>query len=811
MRKLSLIIAILLAFVFVSGKILTTTKPPTFKSDSPHGEDFKVPCDQCHSSAKGWKFDQAVYSFDHGKTKFSLEGQHKNADCKQCHTSLIFKDAPTNCLGCHTDIHEQTVGPECGRCHTPNSWIINNITDLHRRTRFPLVGMHATTLCENCHKSNSMLRFEPLGVECYDCHSADFAATTSPNHTQAGYSTNCTECHNMNAFSWGGNINHSFFPLNGGHAIACQKCHTSGVYEKIPKECNACHQNDYNTATNPNHSQLGFPTNCEMCHTINGWSPADFTNHDTYFPIYSGKHNKGVWNSCSDCHKNSSNYKEFTCIDCHEHNQNDMNKEHREVGGYVYNSQACLSCHPRGSADDGFDHSKSGFPLTGAHTTTQCEQCHTNGYTTAPSKVCSACHSNKYNATTNPNHTTANIPNTCETCHTTNPGWKPATFPIHSNYYVLAGAHVSLECAKCHTNGYTNQLPVLCSGCHMPKYNATTNPNHASAQFPTECEQCHSQTAWSPATWDHNQYFPIYSGKHNKPVWNNCADCHTNPSNYGQFSCIDCHPHNNKTETDSKHSGVGGYMYTSAACLACHPTGEGEGGFNHATSAFPLTGAHATTPCASCHTNGYQNTSSVCSDCHITAYNQSVNPNHPTLSIPTSCANCHTTNPGWQPATFSIHNNYYVLAGAHVSLSCATCHNGNYNNQLPQDCYGCHTNDYNQTNNPNHQAAQFPTDCQQCHSQNAWVPANWNHDGQYFPIYTGKHKNEWNACSDCHTNASNYSIFTCTTACHPQAQTNNDHQGVAGYSYNSNACYSCHPTGNGGKLFRIDNSNFKKE
>jgi hypothetical protein len=29
-----------------------------------------------------------------------------------------------------------------------------------------------------------------------------------------------------------------------------------------------------------------------------------------------------------------------------------MNNEHDDVGGYVYESQACYSCHPDGRADD---------------------------------------------------------------------------------------------------------------------------------------------------------------------------------------------------------------------------------------------------------------------------------------------------------------------------------------------------------------------------------------------------------------------------------------------------------------------------
>jgi hypothetical protein len=182
-------------------------------------------------------------------------------------------------------------------------------------------------------------------------------------------------------------------------------------------------------------------------------------------------------------------------------------------------------------------------------------------------------------------------------------------------------------------------------------------------------------------------------------------------------------------------------------------------------------------------------------------FNASLNPNHAALGIPTTCNTCHSTSPNWVPASFPIHNNYYVLAGAHISIAnnCAQCHNGNYN-VTPNTCVGCHQADYNQTTSPPHAASQFPTSCTDCHSQTAWSPANWNHDGQYFPIYSGKHKNEWDACTDCHPNPANYAVFTCTTACHPQSSMNNKHQGVSGYSYTSTACLNCHPNGSGGKM-----------
>jgi hypothetical protein len=175
--------------------------------------------------------------------------------------------------------------------------------------------------------------------------------------------------------------------------------------------------------------------------------------------------------------------------------------------------------------------------------------------------------------------------------------------------------------------------------------------------------------------------------------------------------------------------------------------------------------------------------------------------------IPNNCATCHTTSPGWKPASYPAHSN---LTGAHIAIAndCAACHQGNYAN-TPNMCFGCHSSNYNQTNNPNHIAAQFPATCADCHTQSAWTPATFNHDGQYFPIYTGKHKGEWNVCSDCHQNASNFSVFTCTTSCHPQNSMNNNHNGVSGYQYLSSACLNCHPNGNGDKM--LYNNSLRKD
>jgi predicted CXXCH cytochrome family protein len=144
---------------------------------------------------------------------------------------------------------------------------------------------------------------------------------------------------------------HSSFPLTQGHAINdCNACHVPGDYSNVSTDCFACHEADYNATTNPNHLSAGIDNVCMTCHTtMPGWKPADFAEHDgLFFPIYSGRH-RGEWNTCTDCHSNTSNYSVFSCIDCHEHNRADMDDKHSGENGYEYTSVACLDCHPTGS------------------------------------------------------------------------------------------------------------------------------------------------------------------------------------------------------------------------------------------------------------------------------------------------------------------------------------------------------------------------------------------------------------------------------------------------------------------------------
>jgi hypothetical protein len=255
--------------------------------------------------------------------------------------------------------------------------------------------------------------------------------------------------------------------------------------------------------------------------------------------------------------------------------------------------------------------------------------------------------------------------------------------------------------------------------------------------------------------------------------------------------CYDCH--NDKFTTAPDHVSQG-YPHN---CETCHNTNAWQpADFDHNKTSFPLTGSHLDTDCASCHTSGFTGTSSACTDCHKSNYDNTVNPNHANLNIPTDCESCHTTNAGWKPADFPIHDQYFQLLGAHANISgqCDKCHTTAVYADAPTECIGCHQTNYQNTTNPNHTAANFPQTCQDCHTNSAWTPATFDHDNQFFPIYSGEHNNKWNICADCHTNSNDYGVFTCVT-CHVQSEMNSEHSGVTGYSYDSNACFTCHPKG----------------
>lgn len=386
-------------------------------AQSPHGNNLKIDCAQCHNS-EGWKMNYETLRFNHTSTGFELEGAHKTIDCKDCHKTLVFENTPNECASCHKDIHNNSVGNDCKRCHSSNDWLVPNITNVHEENGFPLVGSHANLSCVECHTSDNNLTFTRIGNDCISCHLKDYNATSSPNHISAGFSTNCTDCHSpLSTDGWTSSIatNHSFFPLELGHSnLNCTQCHKSGGFEDLSPQCVSCHQQDYNGTANPNHLSSGYSTNCNECHSLNpGWRPAA-ANHD-FFPLTLGHSNL----NCTDCHL-TSNYSDTSpdCFSCH---QTDYNQ----------------ATNP--------NHASSGFP-------TSCVDCHTTNPDWKPATF------NHNFPIYNGNHARGSAWNQCNECHPT------------------AGDFTVFSCFGCHgqnnmdnehrgINGYAYSNP-LCLQCH---------------------------------------------------------------------------------------------------------------------------------------------------------------------------------------------------------------------------------------------------------------------------------------------------------------------------------------------------------
>jgi hypothetical protein len=746
---------------------------------------FPQDCSVCHSTTN-W----LGATFNHNTaTKFPLTGAHINTSCAQCHKNNVFAGLSAACITCHQADFNGTTNPNhpaagfsqnCAICHTTTTW--QGAKFNHANTPFPLTGAHGNVACEQCHKNNV---YAGLATACISCHLADFNRTTDPNHPAAGFPQDCTVCHSTTNWQ-GATFNHSTatkFPLTGAHiSVACAQCHKNNVFVGLSTACITCHQADFNGTKSPNHPAAGFPQDCSLCHSTTNWQGATF-NHNTAtkFPL-TGAH---INPSCAQCHKNNVYAGLPTaCISCHLTDFNGTTNPNHVAAGFP---QDCSLCHSTTNWQGAtFNHTNTPFPLTGAHVSVACAQCHKNSVYAGLPTACISCHLTDFNGATNPNHVAAGFPQNCSLCHSTT-NWQGATFNHTNTPFPLTGAHVGVTCTQCHKNNVYAGLSTACISCHLANFNGTTNPNHVAAGFPQDCSRCHSTTNWQGATFNHtNTPFPL-TGAH---VGVTCTQCHKNNVYAGlPTACVSCHLTNFNGTTSPNHVAAG----FPQDCSLCHSTTNWQGAtFNHTNTPFPLTGAHVSVTCAQCHKNNvYAGLSTACVSCHLTNFNGTTNPNHVAAGFPQTCNLCHSTT-SWQGATFNHASTPFPLTGAHVNVLCANCHIGNIYAGTPTDCYSCHSAVYKSTTNPNHVAAGFPTTCQTCHSTTSWSGATFNHT--WFP---NTHGNAAGVCSTCHTNPSNYSIFVCTS-CHTQAQIDPRHSGVRGYVYNSANCYQCHPRGNAG-------------
>ncbi|MGB7730171.1 MAG: hypothetical protein WBL50_19235 [Candidatus Acidiferrum sp.] len=496
--------------------------PQRQTTKSPHGP-LSVPCENCHT-ASAWRPIRAVPEFDHNKTSYPLREMHENVKCAQCHSKPVFSNVSKNCADCHADIHRRQMGPDCAQCHTVKGWNIAVQQVKDHQNRFPLLGAHAAIQCDQCHTQLATGIFYGLSTQCDSCHLKEWQNTTNPPHPSAGpafASSNCQGCHNFD--SW---LNAKFdhtttgFPLTAGHAnVPCASCHINNNYnlQIAPTDCGnaGCHLNTWQQTNAPPHPQAGpafAVANCSQCHNTTSWTTATF------------------------------------------------------------------------------NHSVTGFPLTGAHATTPCALCHVNNNynLTAANTDCYGCHTSDWTSTQTlgglvPNHVAAQFPTSlCSTCHDTT-AWADGKFDHSTTGWPLTGAHqmppapgsAITACTNCHVNNNYSLTAAntACYGCHQSDWNSTQTlggliPNHLAAGFPTTCDTCHTTTSWLNATFDHT-YFPI---PHHSSV---CNDCHQVSTDYSSFTCINCHTTtaHQQVPTTNQHNGIANFVYGPTTCYNCHKNG----------------------------------------------------------------------------------------------------------------------------------------------------------------------------------------------------------------------------------------------
>jgi len=651
---------------------------------------FSTTCETCHTSFDNW----FGAKFDHSTTGFPLTNGHANVPCESCHINNNYNLTTQlqNCGNsqCHLTTWQQTNNPvhptagaqfaaaNCYNCHQSTaSWTIATFD--HSTTGFPLTLGHNISTCTVCHISNNY-NLQITANDCGNtqCHLTDWNNTTAPVHRTSGQSfaaANCANCHTPAGWGTAG-FDHSTtgFALVGTHMsptpTPCASCHLNNNYTLSSTDCYGCHQAAYlSTETMggsvPNHVTANFPITasaCASCHPITTWAAGTFDHASFGFPLTNGHANV----ACTLCHINNNYSLQIAATDCgnsqcHLTTYNQTNAPPHAANANSFPIAQCSTCHTTISWTAAFNHSTTGFALTGLHISpvpTPCASCHINNNYNLTSAACINCHLTEWNSTTTlggavPNHVAANFPQDCSICHSTS-NWTTSTFNHNATTFPLSGAHVSVACNLCHTaaNSYSGNLPTDCYSCHITQWQSTATlggsvPNHISSGYPTTCASCHTTTSWLGAVFNHNSTgFPL-TGAHINTA---CTLCHTSatpPPN----TCSGCHM-DKWLSTQTLGAQVPNHVaaalisssgFSLTACSNCHNTTAWTGAaFTH--SWFNVNHGSAGGVCATCHIVSGDYSQFQCTVCH--GNNNAANFHHPNVGgyayNSVACYQCHS-------------------------------------------------------------------------------------------------------------------------------------------------------------------------
>ncbi len=484
-------------------------------------------------------------------------------------------------------------------------------------------------------------------------------------------------------------------------------------------------------------------------------SPGDLTTaHAKY---------EGISN-CTKCHVLGNQVQTTKCLDCHTEIKKLINEKRGYHSSNEVKSKDCWNCHSEHHGrnfrivnykKDEYDHSKTGFKLTGKHAEIKCEDCHKREFIQLQevrdkkdtylglNQVCKTCHEDIHKGA---------LGNQCSNCHNTSDFKKIENFDHSKTAYKLTGAHLNVACIKCHPNEVVNgkEVPKLkgiafasCENCHKDAH---------QGKFGHDCQSCHVTTGFTvinQKSFDHNKTNYTLIGKHQLVV---CAKCHGNDLNSKprHQNCVDCH-------TDYHN----GEFSTGAAvrdCSACHNLeGYDPSTFTiteHDKIDFKLTGAHLAVPCKSCHYQvdkwHFRKIGENCIDCHKNVHGTEITDK---FMQNNNCSGCHFTD-SWNTIKFDHGLTTFALEGKHKDVSCGKCHYKEEDTgnkifrfvSLNSKCESCHKDiHYGQfIENGN-------SNCGRCHTFNNWKPDKFNHNQTRFSLEGAHQKLE---CSRCHPNVS---------------------------------------------------------
>ena len=443
-----------------------------------------------------------------------------------------------------------------------------------------------------------------------------------------------------------------------------------------------------------------------------------------------------------------------------------------------------------------FDHSTTGFMISGPHNLVRCEQCHVNGVFKGTPRDCASCH-----GWNNPRSTvvksTSHLPTTaaCETCH----------FPSASHFQDAVFTHAGVRaktCTDCHAGQYpqikaapadathaaaTNQ-GLSCDSCHTVGSFAAPKPpvNHIPFAATASCQSCHVAADYAVMP----DVGTIHANAQSKTA--NCAQCHSsqNAAYYAMPTMVPA-----LVAPPGNHIGMG-----SQGCEACHV-----GALTSIGTTPVPTGSHFS---GSRFSHG--GIGSGCADCHgatvapssfygVTAIVQmptGIGPST-TAHIPTTaaCETCHTNAPGNLLSVAAVpaigatgfRSSLPGTAAVHTGISsgCSACHDTNavwLGMSLYPPNFGTYTGFQSRPliGGSTYAAADagHPAsgDCSQCHVGISFNPNAVQKPSNHIPVASNS------VCSNCHV--SDYSVMPSITQIHQYAPSGGAN------------CVQCHSTQN---------------